>query len=73
MKSVLKSYAELVKFRLSSTVVATSVFGYILALIRYQYHLKLRIFQTQPSVADTHLSQLKLMTRSFNKYIKCYY
>ena len=32
MKSVLKSYAELVKFRLSSTVVATSVFGYILAL-----------------------------------------
>lgn len=32
MKSVLKSYAELVKFRLSSTVVATSIFGYILAL-----------------------------------------
>lgn len=36
MKSVLKSYAELVKFRLSSTVVATSVFGYILAL-KYSY------------------------------------
>ncbi len=36
MKSVLKSYAELVKFRLSSTVVATSAFGYILAL-KYAY------------------------------------
>jgi protoheme IX farnesyltransferase len=36
MKEVFKSYAQLVKFRLSSTVVATSVFGYILAL-KYTY------------------------------------
>lgn len=36
MKSVIKNYADLVKFRLSSTVVATSVFGYILAL-KYTY------------------------------------
>lgn len=32
MKSRIKSYAELVKFRLTSTVVATSSFGYIIAL-----------------------------------------
>lgn len=36
MKSVIKNYADLVKFRLSSTVVATSAFGYILAL-KYTY------------------------------------
>ena len=36
MKSVLKSYAELVKFRLTSTVVATSIFGYVLAL-KFRY------------------------------------
>lgn len=30
MKSTLKAYFDLVKFRLTSTVVATSVFGYVL-------------------------------------------
>jgi protoheme IX farnesyltransferase len=32
MKSTIKNYTELIKFRLTSTVVATSSFGYIIAL-----------------------------------------
>ncbi|MDA9213830.1 hypothetical protein N9P12_01460 [Bacteroidia bacterium] len=32
MKSTFKSYLELIKFRLTSTVVATSSFGYLIAL-----------------------------------------
>lgn len=32
MKSVFRSYLELIKFRLSSTVVATSTFGFLIAL-----------------------------------------
>ena len=32
MKSTFKSYLELIKFRLTSTVVATSTFGYLIAL-----------------------------------------
>ena len=32
MTSIFKSYLELIKFRLTSTVVATSSFGYLIAL-----------------------------------------
>lgn len=66
MKQIIKNYTELVKFRLTSTVVATSIFGYILAL-KFQYDFGVHesgwspIFSDQPSNWRQHFDWIMFL------------